>query len=280
MRTNEELVTAIQAGNIEELQQLWEQCYRFICLQAIKWKRAWENRTDFDIDDLTQSGYIALCEAVQGYNQDRGKSFINYLVYFLKREFSKATGCYTPAQAKDPLNNAYSLDAPISTDPDNETTFGEALPCDELGYEEIEERLQRTYTAKVIHQAMDSLPDNQRIAIQEHYLNGKSFAEIGAALNVASTTARGYADRGCERLRIGKHAPTLSELLWGERDFYRHTGYTAWKETGCSVQEWTLLWKEREIKRHKLKDTREAKTRYCVDVLGMDRGTAELLFAK
>lgn len=178
MQTNEELVTAIQAGNREELPQLWEQCYRFICLQAVKWKRAWENRTDFDVDDLTQSGYIALCEAVKSYNQERGMSFINYLVYFLKREFSKVAGCYTPAQAKDPINNAYSLDAPVSTDPQDESTLGETLSCDETGYEEIEERLFRSHTTQVIRQAMKSLPDKQRIAIQEYYLDGKALLRL------------------------------------------------------------------------------------------------------
>ena len=39
-----------------------------------------------------------------------------------------------------------------------------------------------------------------------------------------------------------------------------------------------MLWREREIKRNKLKDTRASKMRYCVNVLGMDQAQAERLF--
>lgn len=55
-------------------------------------------------------------------------------------------------------------------------------------------------------------------------------------------------------------------------------GYGAWKNTGCSVQEWTVLWKERMIRRNKLNDTREAKIRFCVEVKGMDYEEAARLF--
>ena len=84
--------------------------------------------------------------------------------------------------------------------------------------------------------------------------------------------------QGLRELRNGTHAPTLSELLWSERNLYKHTGFTAWKETGCSVQEWSMLWKERETGKHQLKDTRGSKIRYCVEVIGMDRERAEQLF--
>lgn len=278
MRTNEELVKAIQEGSREELPKLWEQCYRFICLQAIKWKRAWENRPGFDLDDLTQSGYFALCEAVQGYDIGRGMSFISYLSYYLKREFSKVVGCYTPAQEKEPLNNASSLDAPINADTDDEIMLGDTLPFEETGFEEVEESLYNIYASRVIREAMRSLSDQQRIAIEEHYFNGKRFEDIGNEMGVSHSTACNYAKTGMQKLRKGRHAPTLSELLWGDRNFYKHTGYTAWKETGCSVQEWNILWKERETRRHKLNDSREAKIRYCVKVRGMSRSEAERLF--
>ena len=241
MRTNEELVKAIQDGYREEMPTLWEQCYRFICLQAIRWKRAWANRPSFEVDDLTQSGYFALCEAVQEYEVGRGMSFISYLAYYLKREFSKVAGCYTPAQEKEPLNNAYSLDAPASANTEDEITLGETLPFEETGYEEVEEALYNTYASGVVREAVKSLPDQQRIAIEEHYFEGKSFAEIGNTMNVAISTANGYIKRGKEKLRKGKYAPALSELLYGERNLYHHTGYTAWKETGYSVQEWCLF---------------------------------------
>lgn len=278
MRTNEELVKAIQNGQKEELLTLWEQCYRFICLQAIRWKKAWENRPGFEVEDLTQSGYFALCAAVQGYEIERGMSFIRYLVYHLKREFSKVIGCYTPAQSKEPLNSATSLDAPINVDTDDEITLGDTLPVEETGYQKVEEALYQTYASGVVREAVRSLPDRQRIAIEEHYFNGKSYENIGKEMHVSQTTACNYAKTGMQKLRKGRHAPTLSELLWGDRNFYRHTGYTAWKETGCSVQEWLYIKNEEQAERYALKDAREAKIRYCINVRRMSRNEAERLF--
>ena len=38
-----------------------------------------------EMEDLEQEGYIALCEAVQHYDPGRGKSFIGYAAFWIKR---------------------------------------------------------------------------------------------------------------------------------------------------------------------------------------------------
>ena len=137
MMTNEELVAKIQDGESCLIEQLWRQCYGFIRQQAIRWGRAWESRPDFDVDDLTQAGYIALCEAVKGYEKERG-GFLGFLLFYLKTEFAKVAGCRTEAQMKEPLNCAVSLDAPAYNDSDGDLTFGESIPVDDQGFEEVE----------------------------------------------------------------------------------------------------------------------------------------------
>lgn len=277
MQTNEELATAIQNGDNEKIIQLWEQCYNFIRLQADRWYKAWKNRPCFDTDDLIQSGYIALMEAVKAFQADKG-CFINLLAFYLKTEFSKVVGCRTQAQMREPLFNAISLDAPVSNDEEGEITIGDTIPFEETGFEEAENAMCIACISKVVKEALCSLPEKQRIAIEAHFLNGKTYKEIADALKVSCSFPGQLVKDGLKGLRNSKYAPTLSELLWGQRNFYKHTGYTAWKESGCSVQEWSVIWKEKEIRRHKLKDTRGSKIRYCVDVLGMDRGQAESLF--
>ena len=277
MRTNEELAAAIQAGEREAIEQLWGQCYRFICKHANKWAQAWKNRPAFDAEDFIQSGYIAMCEAVKAYHEGRG-TFLHFLAYFLKTEFSKVAGCYTPAQMKEPLNNAISLDSPAYNGEDNEITIADIISFYDPGFEEVEEAMHKAYISSVVKEAINSLPEKQRIAIEAHYLDGKTYAEIASVLKVADSYPGQLVKDGFRRLRCGKYAPTLSELLWGESNFYKRTGFSTWKNTGCSVQEGYILWKEREIKRYDLKDTRGSKIRYCVDVLGMDHGQAELLF--
>lgn len=277
MRTNEELATAIQAGEREAIEQLWEQCYGFICQQSFKWAQAWKDRPAFDSDDFIQSGYIALCEAIKAYQADRG-TFLHFLAYFLKTEFSKVAGCRTPAQMKEPLNNAISLDAPAYNDADSEATIGDTIPADDTAFEDVEEAIYKQTITEAVREAVASLPDRRRRAIEAYYLYGKTYSEIAVMMNVSTSWPAQLVKEGINDLRCGKHARTLAKLLWGEQNFYKRTGYTAWKDTGCSVQESYVLWKEREIKRYNLNGSRASKIRYCVRVLGMDRGQAERLF--
>lgn len=277
MRTNEELAMEIQAGNYQLIDRLWKQCYNFICQQANRWARAWRGRSDFDADDLIQVGYIAMCDAVQAYQKDRG-SFINFLTFYLKKEFSNVAGCRYEAQSKEPLNNAISLDSLAYNDDESETTIGDTIPIDETGYEKIDDSIYNNYVLGVVKEAVNSLPEKQCAAVSAHYLDGKTYGEIASKTSVSIARVGQLVKSGLKGLRNGSHAPILSELLYGDRDYYLHTGYRAWKETGCSSQEWSVLWQERTERNISFAYTREDKIQYCIDRLGMDRVKAESIF--
>lgn len=278
MHTNEELAAAVQAGNRDAINQLWVQCYGFIRQHAIRWARAWIERSDFDADDLIQCGYIALIHAARGYQAERGSSFLGYLLYHLKTEFARCAGCQTKAQAAAPLNHAISLDAPVYIDDERCTTIGDTIPYVETGFEVVEDSIYREQVAGSVRSAVADLPELQRMAVEAYYLDGKTYSETGNALGISRKRAEAITKDGLKNLRTGSHAPTLSELLWSNSSFYKHTGLNTWKETGCSVQEWSLLWNEREIRRYNLTDTKGAKIRYCIEVLGMEKESAERLF--
>ena len=80
-RTNECIVAAVQAGDneAENMLQLWQQNKGFIAMIARRYSAGAE------MEDLEQEGYIALCEAVQHYDPDRGMSFISYAAFWIKR---------------------------------------------------------------------------------------------------------------------------------------------------------------------------------------------------
>lgn len=77
--TNEELVKSIKTGanKCEHMLQLWQQNKRFVSMIAQKYIGNAEK------DDLEQEGYIALCHAVEGYNEELGIPFINYAAWWL-----------------------------------------------------------------------------------------------------------------------------------------------------------------------------------------------------
>ena len=66
--TNEQLVIHIKAGEdvSGNMAQLWEQTRRFIHTIAARYQGQAE------IEDLEQEGYLALCDAVDGYNPAAG----------------------------------------------------------------------------------------------------------------------------------------------------------------------------------------------------------------
>lgn len=76
---NGQLVERIRAGESGYMLQLWEQNKGFIHMMANKYVGGAER------DDLEQEGYVALCEAIENYDQDRGMSFINYAAFYIHR---------------------------------------------------------------------------------------------------------------------------------------------------------------------------------------------------
>lgn len=78
---NEQLVARIQAGDneAENMLQLWRQNKAFIAMLARRYSAGAE------MEDLEQEGYIALCEAVQHCDPERGMSFISYAAFWIKR---------------------------------------------------------------------------------------------------------------------------------------------------------------------------------------------------
>lgn len=79
--TNEQLVIRVKGGDntAGNMLELWEQNKRFISAIARKYSAGAE------MEDLEQEGYIAMCEAVQHYDPDRGMSFIGYAAFWIKR---------------------------------------------------------------------------------------------------------------------------------------------------------------------------------------------------
>ena len=124
--------------------------------------------------------------------------------------------------------------------------------------------------AAVLDKAMSQLPEKQRNAIKLYYLNGLQYAQIADILRCSASRVGQLTDEGRQRLRSGSYAPTLSEMLYGERNYYRGTSYGAWKNSGCSSPEFELLQKEWK---------RQRNIEHCVSVLGMTRERAERIFS-
>ena len=123
--TNEEWAMEIQAGRAG-YGELWEQVRRFIRLQAYKYQTLHAGlceRAGVELDDLLQCDFLALRDAVEAYDPERGYKLPTYIRYPLQNRFHDATGI-RGNRKRDPLNLAVRLDAPIG-DADGDATLGE-----------------------------------------------------------------------------------------------------------------------------------------------------------
>ena len=83
--TNEELVIRIKAGidHAENMLALYEQVKAFIHTIA------WKYRGREEIEELEQEGYLALYDAIDGYNPEAGCKFLTYAEYWIKQRIQR-----------------------------------------------------------------------------------------------------------------------------------------------------------------------------------------------
>ena len=123
----------------------------------------WAGLGGTTIEDLTQAGFIAVLRAVDSYDPSRGTKFSTHLFQRLRAELSAATGYNSKRSWFDPLQNAVSLDAPLSDDDDSDT-FADLIP-DPAAEAAIEGMDIRLGVAGVLAE----LPEEQRKAVYDKY---------------------------------------------------------------------------------------------------------------
>lgn len=192
--TNEQLALSIQAGGSsgERMEELYSQVKAFIHMLA------WKYRAASDVEDLEQEGFLALYDAVRGYQPGKG-AFLSYAAYWIEariRRFIQKDSClHIPAgrqgQAKElqQFQEAYEKEYG-QTPPD-------AVSCCFLGLtlEEYQERKKTALTGRCL--SLDAPITDQE----------------GEGLTLGDTVA---ASGSLEEDIIGQiDCQELKRLLWG-----------------------------------------------------------------
>lgn len=166
----EELAKLIQAGEQDKVLTLWQQVRRFAHRQA----RRWSAVTGENTEDLLQTAFIALLDALEGWNHERGQ-FLTWYSLRLKSEFTEATGQRTQQDRLDPLQNYLSLDAPLTDQEEDVLLLSDVIPDPRAAaeMEAVVERDAATRRNEAIRQALDALPANQRRAVVLRYWYGE-----------------------------------------------------------------------------------------------------------
>lgn len=235
--TNEELVRRIQAGENELTLELWEQVRRFIAKKAYAFVENHANTGRVEPEDLIQSGYLALADAVKTYNGNAGKSFIGYLTFYLMRYFRKEAGILT--SRRDAIMTAISLDAPLAGENGNVAAIGDMIPSTETDFESIIDELDNRNLINVVFGCMGSLEPVQREIITQVYLQRLSYKDIAAMHGITQQEANHIREKALDALKRKPAIKRLTrEIYLDERTpFYRRKGYKAFATSFSSVVE-------------------------------------------
>lgn len=239
--TNEELAARIQAGERDQLPALWEQVERFVAMQAYRVARAVGPRAGVTAEDLYQAGYLALVEAVDGYDAERGASFIGYLSLCLKNAFAEAGGWR--GSKRDPLQGAVSLSAPLDDDGDG-GTLGDMIADPTDPFTPVEATLWHQQLREVLDPALDALPDGGGDLLRKRYLQGQTIADLAQAAGRSPESIRQRELKAILNIKSSHYGHRLYSFVEGRTDYYRHVGARRFNTTHTSAVEALVLRRE------------------------------------
>ena len=232
--SNEELVVLIQQGRADLYAELWEQVKAFVALRAAAFYFATEGRGGVEIDDLIQSGYLALVEAVPLYDPSRECRFLTILNYRLKAAFAVAAGIKT--SKRDMLDYCAELDAPVGAD-DSDGTLLDFIPDPRDLMSSAEEAIYRQQLHDVLEKAISTLPDKEASTLRRYFWDGLTLDEIGGELGASREYARQLKERGLLTLKRQKHDNGLDQFVESRINYYSGTSGGAFRISGSSSTE-------------------------------------------
>ena len=169
--TNEELVVAIQNGQTELMQTLWEQNLRFVQARARAWVRAFENKAFFDAADLVQQGWFAMLTAVKYFDPNREVKYMTLFSLCLKGEFQRVIGLHS--SKRDVLLFAsLSLDSPAFPGDADSVTVADMLPDPdaERAFADAEDRMTNEHLRETLDNVASDVLDEKHRAVYEGLL--------------------------------------------------------------------------------------------------------------
>ena len=216
--TNEELAALIQSGRDDLTATLWKQVKGCVAQQANRWCYAWQGRGGAEFDDLCQTGFLAMLEAVRTYDPERGARFVTWLGVCLKAPFLAAVGCRTERQRRDPIETAASLEAPIEGAED--LTVGDMVadPLDCIAA--VDRKIYNEQLRAALDSALGRLPQEQSRAIRRRFYEGLSFAQAAELDHTTPDTVKMREAAAMQRLRRKESARRLRAFLDERTPFY------------------------------------------------------------
>ncbi len=250
IESNESLAVLIQNGRTDLYPLLWNQVQAFVRKIANMYASMDFGERKLEFDDLYQSGYLALVEAVKTFRPDQGKSFMGWLCYYLKGEFANVGGYRTNKEKSDPIHNAISLSTKLYDSFDGEAL--EDVIIDSMASEAFIRAEDRIFTYQ-LHNALESiieaLPKVDAGIIRKYYYEGKNGADLAAELGVSQSYIHERRKNALKALRhtmvVHRRLKEFQQYLEDCTPYYANVGVNRFNSTHTSSVENAVLIRER-----------------------------------
>ena len=157
----------IQEGDKAAELQLWEQVKRFARMKASRLVYAGK-RAGTEMDDFMQAAFLAMLDAVKYCDVDLGFKFLTIYNFYLNNYFRKLTGLISNTRRINPVYLAKSLDEPLGGEADEDYTLEDLLRDENA----IDPEEAATGLGAVLREALNTLPEEQRAAVEGFYYHG------------------------------------------------------------------------------------------------------------
>ncbi len=243
--SNEELVTLIQNGDLSKLTELWEGVRGFVAKTARSYMVIYDGRYGVELDDLMQSGFLAMVAAAESYEAKDAK-FITWLGYYLKTAFAEAANRRTKGQKKNPLHNASSLYEPVPGADDDETLLLDIIPGPDA-FEDVEAKIYREQLRADLEAVLSTIPARNADVLRLHFFEDKELTEIARSRGVSNEAISAAKREGIQAMRRKtntRQGAKLKEYLEERTNYYSGMGLGRFINTGVSPVEAKALRRE------------------------------------
>lgn len=242
--SNEELVAMIQAGERDKLEDLWEQVEKFVAMQAGKCTRRLEGFGGVSEEDLYQTGFLAMVDAVKRFDPSSGMSFIGFLALRLRTYFAEAAGYRT--SRRDMLDYASSLDDPIpDTDGLTATDSLEDQTAQVL-FEDVEERVWREQLHEALDMALTLIPEELADTLRRRFYQGQTIVNICAEYEVSFESVRQMEKKGLMAIKRSRMRRELAQFIELKTHYYSGVGLGSFQHVGSQPERLAILREEWE----------------------------------
>jgi RNA polymerase sigma factor (sigma-70 family) len=239
--TNEELALKIQQGETALLGDLWEQNRQFAYWKSNRLYAQCYDRcqsSGVELDDIVQSCFLALCDAVAAFNPDDGFKLLTYTNFPLLTHVRALLGIKT--KRRDALNESFSLDKPLD-DEDGDTTHLDLLADPNSGeaFTEAEDAIFNAELRAEFETSLDRLDDRQAAVVRKRYFDDVAQGVIAAEMGVSQQLIHQLEIKALRKLRGFKSLQQFHDEVL-ENLAYKRTGLKSFRETGYSSVEWAV----------------------------------------